>query len=62
MVEKNECRLISSTPSDPAPEETDHTGSVNLARLRFIVFRGSTHSHISLPVVFQRVIYVGAKL
>lgn len=62
MVEKNECRLISSTPSGPAPEEMDHTGSVNLARLLFIVFRGSTHSHIALPVVFQRAIYVGAKL
>lgn len=38
MVEKKECRLISSTPSGPAPEDTDHSGSVNLARLVFILF------------------------
>lgn len=51
MVEKKECRLISSTPSGPAPEDTDHSGSVNLARALFILLRGS-QIHTLLSVGF----------
>lgn len=36
MVEKNAWRLISSTPSGPAPKDTDRSGSVNPALLLFI--------------------------
>lgn len=47
MVEKKECRLISSTPSGPAPADTDHCGSVGLARFSppFILFERITRSH-----------------
>lgn len=39
MVEKNAWRLISSTPSGPAPKDTDGSGSVNRCF-------SSTHPHI----------------
>lgn len=47
MVEKNECRLISSTPSGPAPADTDQCGSVELARFASFLFffEGISHTH-----------------
>lgn len=44
MVEKKAWRLISSTPSGPAPIDTDHYGSVNLARL-FLLFSEDQRVH-----------------
>lgn len=52
MVEKKECRLISSTPSGPAPADTDHCGSVELACFAsfhsFWEDHTLTHSHTAL--------------
>lgn len=59
MVEKNAWRLISSTPSGPAPKDTDGSGSVNPALLLFIDssahyqplgrFRGRSGCNVNQP-------------
>jgi len=54
MVEKKAWRLISSTPSGPAPEDTDQSDSFNLAGSFSIVFTGSTHSHVFSLSGFSR--------
>ncbi len=56
MVEKKAWRLISSTPSDPAPKDTDHSGSLNLAR-SLLLFSQDQHIHTFLSLSgFQHVI------
>lgn len=55
MVEKKAWRLISSTPSGPAPKDTDHLVQFTGTPV-FIVLRGSTRSNIFSLSGFHHVI------